>query len=117
MDAWSWSALALLLLASGVVFWGLMSPAHSLPSWTHKHDKCWHLIAFSGLAILAHGALFKASPWVIWLSLLVSGILTEWMQGKWAPGRLFCWGDACYNAIGASLGLAIAVPLWDYIRT
>ncbi len=117
MDMWSWSALVLLFLASGIVFWGLLSPTHALPKWAHKHDKCWHLLAFLGLAILAQGAWMEVSGWSIWLVLLVSSIATEWMQEKWAPGRLFSWADAFYNALGASLGIAISVPLWEIVRT
>ena len=116
MDSLSWTALTLLFLATGFVFWGLMSPTHCLPSWTHKHDKLWHVLAFSALAILAQGICTAASPWVTWLVLSCTGLASEWMQEKWAPGRLFSWGDALSNAIGAALGIAIAVPIWEMAR-
>lgn len=118
MDAWSWAAFGGLLVAVMVVSWGLFSPAHALPAWTHRHDKCWHTLAFAGLALLTHGALSGAAPvGLLWLGLSALGLLTEVLQQWFAPGRSFSWGDALANAVGAAVGLQISVPLWTMVRS
>ena len=112
MDFWSFLALGLLVTALLVIGWGLFSPTHRLPAWTHRHDKIWHLTAFAGLAFLTQGVWLHASAWLVWLALSLIGLLTEALQERYAAGRHFSWGDALANTLGAALGLLIASPLW-----
>lgn len=116
MDTWSWVALWGLLVAAAVVGWGLFSPTHSLPAWTHRHDKYWHALAFAGLALLTHGAFGEVSPVVLWLVLSTLGLLTEILQQWFAPGRAFSWGDALANTAGAAVGFQLSAPFWSVVR-
>lgn len=116
MDFYSGVALCLLLVALIVVGWGLFSPTKSLPRWTHRHDKLWHLIAFAGIAFLIQGVRPKMALWLIWVTLSLIGLLTEALQERYASGRRFSWGDVAANIMGASLGLIIASPVWTIAR-
>lgn len=116
MDFWSVSALCLLLAALLLVGWGLFSPTHRLPAWTHRYDKLWHVMAFAGVAFLIQGIWRQATPWLVWLGMSVAGWLTEILQERYALGRRFSWGDTFANTLGAAIGLTLADPLWSFVR-
>lgn len=99
-------ALTLLALGVAVVLWGLLSPVHSLPAWSHQHDKLLHALAFAMFAALASLGWPGVAPWVLWLVLVLAGLASEGLQHL-TPDRRFCWRDAIANAIGAALGLGL----------
>lgn len=109
----SYFAFILLLIFSALICWGLFSKPNDLPSWTHKHDKIWHTLAFAGLAFLAKVAWISATAWLIWLILSVIGLISEVIQEKFAVGRRFSWGDALANTLGAAFGVGISALLWN----
>lgn len=116
LDFWSAIALCLLVAALLVIGWGLFSPPRTLPAWTHRHDKLWHIIAFAGLAFLIQGVWPLVAIWWPGLWLCLAGLLTEVVQERYAPGRRFSWGDVAANTVGTVLGLLIAQPLWGFTR-
>lgn len=94
----------LLLLAAGVVLWGLLSPVDALPLWSRTHDKLLHAIAFAILAVLTNLWLREASVGALWGALVLGGLAGEVAQ-HFSVHRQFCWRDALANAFGATVGL------------
>lgn len=107
-------AFILLIIFSAITCWGLFSKPNDLPSWTHKHDKIWHTLAFAGLAFLAKVAWISAAAWLIWLILTVIGLISEVIQEKIAVGRRFSWGDALANTLGAAFGVALSAVIGNH---
>ena len=100
-------ALALLCLGALVVLWGLLSPVKRLPTWSHKHDKLLHAVAFAVLAALAYASWPGIHLVGLWLALSLAGLASEGLQ-QLTPERRFCWRDAAANAAGAAVGLGLA---------
>ena len=104
-------ALALLCLGALVVLWGLLSPVKRLPTWSHKHDKLLHAVAFAVLAALAYASWPGIHLVGLWLALSLAGLASEGLQ-QLTPERRFCWRDAAANAAGAAVGLGLAGWGW-----
>ena len=68
-------ALVLLCLGALVVLWGLLSPVKRLPTWSHKHDKLLHAMAFAVLAVLAYASWPGIHLVGLWLALALLAIL------------------------------------------
>mgnify|MGYP000485137582 CR=1 FL=1 len=86
-------ALVLLCLGALVVLWGLLSPVKRLPTWSHKHDKLLHAMAFAVLAVLAYASWPGIHLVGLWLALSLAGLASEGLQ-QLTPERRFCWRDA-----------------------
>ena len=99
-------ALGLLCLGAAVVLWGLLSPVQRLPTWSHKHDKLLHAVAFAVLAVLVHASWPSAHLGKLWLILVLAGFASEGLQ-QLTPSRRFCWRDAVANAVGSAVGLGL----------
>ncbi len=97
----------LLLVCSLGVLWGLLSPVHRLPAWTHRHDKLFHAGAFGMLALLTYGCWPAVHRGGLWLALTLFGLAGEALQELLATNRRFCWRDAAANAAGAAIVLCL----------
>lgn len=95
----------MLCLAAILVFWGLLSPVHSLPPWSRSHDKLLHGVAFAVLAMLANLWMPEAQVFGLWSFIVVVGLVGEIAQ-HFTADRRFCWRDAVANAVGAAIGLS-----------
>lgn len=78
---------------------GCIVPNRWLPAL--PNDKLMHFVAFAGLAALS---LRLADDWnerLLWAAaLVVAGWLIECVQGRFVPGRHFCWRDVAANTAG-----------------
>ena len=87
----------------------------------------------SWLDKLVHGALYLVLGWLVGLALCASGrrsfgagmlavvalavfaLLDEWHQ-RWLPGRVPNVGDWSADIVGATIGLAAGMIMWNALR-
>ena len=100
--------LAVALLASLMpAFWG-WPDRQEFVSWFLQVDKWLHGIAFAALAVWFSGQYHRRSYWRIALGLLAFGVLIEACQGL-VRYRSSEWLDVAANAVGITVGLAVAL--------
>lgn len=111
---------------TAAIGWWLISvillclPGNDLPqaTWLARlYPDIWvHIGLFAGLTWLFNRVMMQrfpgrsALPKMIWVAVLalLYGILMEWVQKEWIPGRSFEIKDMCMDAIGSLTGYVIS---------
>lgn len=110
-----------LWLLAGLVFAALIAlvcllPGSKLPQ-VGLSDKIKHGIAFAGLALWFGGVIVRRELVAVALAVVAFGGLIEIAQGLMGLGREAEWGDLGADALGAAMGLLLALtPLGHWAR-
>lgn len=97
--------LVIFFMFLAALCYGLFRPTPP-PDLFGDSDKYMHLVAFFGLGLTARFAfMYRAGIWV-WLALLASAPLLEYLQHYFQPHRTFSGFDALANVTGVLLALS-----------
>lgn len=98
----TWFAALIVVVSLTLLPGNSVSPPLSL------NDKLLHFVAYFGLGILG-GTGWPERRGLFLVAMPLLGLGLECTQGAFVPGRVFDWGDAVANAIGAFAGVASSV--------
>ena len=93
-----------------LLLWGIFRPTPP-PDLFDSSDKVMHLIAFMGFGLISRFAFIHQPGIFIWLFLLLSTPLFEFLQHAFQPHRQFSEQDATANVIG----VMIAWIIWTIV--
>lgn len=99
--------LAGVVIAAVIAVLSLL-PANRLPN-VNMWDKLEHMLAYVLLAFWFGSVIFRRDFPGLVIALLVFGALIELAQGVMGLGRQADWRDLMANAVGAVLGVALAL--------
>lgn len=77
------------------------------PNPFESFDKVLHCIAFFGFSLVTRFAFIRATGIKVWLVLLISAPISEYLQHYLQPHRTFSWLDVMANLTGIMLALFI----------
>ncbi len=96
---------SLFFLALCVVVISMVIPAAAVPDTFDISDKILHFIAYFGLGLLG-GTGWPERRYSLIVTMPLFGMVLEFVQGGFVPGRSFDWFDGLANAFGAFAGIA-----------
>lgn len=100
----------LFFIGLGILLWGIFKPTPP-PYFFHHSDKLFHLLAFVGFSLITRYAFIHQPSIFIWLYLMISAPLLEYLQHVLQSQRQLSMEDAIANL----LGVFIAFLLWQWI--
>lgn len=105
-------------ISLAVLLYGLFRP-ESPPDLFNNSDKFMHVLGFGAVSLAARLAFIRTPAWLLWSILLLSALLSEWLQHLLQPHRQFSWLDIAANSLGvvlAALGcwlLSLCYKYWQ----
>ncbi len=97
---------AIFFVTLTILLWGIFRPTPPPDIFTHS-DKYMHLIAFFGFSLAARFAFIQQNGVLIWLNLMITAPLLEYLQHFFQNQRQFSLEDALANFLGVMLALLI----------
>lgn len=103
-------------LSLSVLFWSIFRPEPP-PKLFHESDKLFHVLAFFGFALITRFTFCRKTLWLVWLALLCSSLLLEYLQHVIQSHRHFSEQDALANLTGAVLAFIVWRLVIQPLRT
>lgn len=95
-----------LIAAAAVVLYGIFRP-EPIDFGLRNLDKLAHVLAFTGISLLARIAYPQLKTLLIWPLLIACALISEALQAQLLPQRVFSY----YDMLANSLGVALAATL------
>ena len=104
------------LIYAGALCYGLFRP-ESPPDPFNHFDKILHGMAFLGLGLITRFAFINSLGAKVWIALLISAPVSEYLQHYLQPYRSFSWLDVIANLTGILLALGVWLAAYHTIKS